>query len=94
MEIEPVTPDIARELELPKGKGGAIVSSVSRSSPAFNAGVLQNDVILEVNRVPVTNVSQITRELQRAQAGSTVFMVVWRVGPNGAQENFLTLRKR
>ncbi len=94
MEIEPVTPDIARELELPKGKGGAIVSSVSRSSPAFNAGVLQNDVILEVNRVPVTNVAQITRELQRAQAGTTVFMVVWRVGPNGAQENFLTLRKR
>jgi serine protease Do len=94
MVIEPITPDIARELELPRGRGGAIVSSVSRSSPAFNAGVLQNDVILEVNRVPVTNVAQITRELQRAQSGSTVFMVVWRVGPNGGQENFLTLRKR
>jgi serine protease Do len=94
MVIEPMTPDIARELELPRGRGGAIVSSVSRSSPAFNAGVLQNDVILEVNRVPVSNVAQITRELQRAQAGSTVFMVVWRVGPNGGQETFLTLRKR
>jgi serine protease Do len=94
MVIEPMTPDIARELELPRGRGGAIVSSVSRSSPAFNAGVLQNDVILEVNRVPVSNVAQITRELQRAQAGSTVFMVVWRVGPHGGQETFLTLRKR
>ena len=39
MDIEPITPDVARELELPRGKGGAIVSDVSRSSPAFNAGV-------------------------------------------------------
>jgi serine protease Do len=94
MVIEPLTPDIARELEVPRSRGGAIVSSVTRGTPAFNAGVLQNDVILEVNRVAVTSVAQITRELQRAQAGSTVFMNVWRIGPNGPQENFLTLRKR
>jgi serine protease Do len=94
MVIEPMTADIARELELPRGRGGAIVTSVSRNSPAANAGVQQNDVILEINRTPVTNVSQVTRELERAEAGSTVFMVVWRIGPNGGQENFLTLRKR
>ena len=94
MVIAPITPEDARELQLPRDKGGAIVSSVSRSSPASNAGVLPNDVILEVNRVPVTNVAQITRELQRAPSGSTVFMVVWRATPTGGQENFLTLRKK
>ena len=94
MEIEPITAEVARELELPRGKGGAIVSNVSRSSPANNAGVLPNDVILEVNRTPVTNVGQVTRELQSAAPGSTVFLVVWRVGPSGGQETFLTLRKR
>jgi serine protease Do len=94
MLIEPITAAIARELELPRGKGGAIVTSVSRASPASNAGVAQNDVIIEVNRTPVTSVSQVTRELQRAESGSTVFLVVWRVGPNGGQETFLTLRKR
>ncbi|HET7217520.1 MAG TPA: trypsin-like peptidase domain-containing protein [Vicinamibacterales bacterium] len=93
MVIEPITPEIARELEL-RGRGGAIVSSVNPRSPAANAGVLQNDVILEVNRTPVTSVAQITRELQGAQPGSTVFLLVWRIGPNGGQENFLTLRKR
>ena len=66
---------------------------MSRSSPASNAGVLPNDVILEVNRTPVTSVSQVTRELERAAAGSTVFLVVWRVTP-AVQETFLTLRKR
>jgi serine protease Do len=93
MEIEPVTPDIARELEL-GDRGGAIVSRVMPRSPAANAGVLQNDVILEVNRTAVRSVAQISRELQSAQSGSTVFLLVWRVGPNGGQENFLTLRKR
>jgi serine protease Do len=94
MDIEAITPDIARELRLAAGKGGAIVSNVSRSSPANNAGVLPNDVILEVNGTPVSNVSQVKRELESAAPGSTVFLVVWRVGPSGGQETFLTLRKR
>ena len=94
MTIEPVTPDIARELRLPAGKGGAIVSNVSRSSPANNAGVLPNDVILEVNRKPVSNPTQVKRELDSAAPGSTVLLVVWRIGPAGGQETFLTLRKR
>ena len=93
MEIGPITPEDARELELPRGKGGAIVSNVTRSSPANNAGVIPGDVILEVNRVPVSNVSQVTRELQSAAPGSTVLLVVWRVGPAGGQETFLTLQK-
>jgi serine protease Do len=94
MTIEPITSDVARELRLPSGKGGAIVSNVSRSSPAFNAGVAPNDVILEVNRKPVSNVSQVKRALDDAAPGSTVFLVVWRIGPSGGQETFLTLRKR
>jgi serine protease Do len=94
MTIEPITPDIARELNLPAGRGGALVSNVSRGSPASNAGVFPNDVVLEVNRTPVANVSQAKRELDNAAPGSTVFLVVWRVGPNGGQETFLTLRKR
>jgi serine protease Do len=90
MEIEPITPDVARELRLPSGKGGAVVSRVGRASPASNAGVVPGDVILEVNRKPVSNVSQVKRALDEAATGSTVFMVVWRAG----QETFLTLRKK
>jgi serine protease Do len=94
MDVEAITPEIARELELPRGRGGAIVSSVSRNGAAFNAGVAENDVILEINRTPMTNLSQVTRALQSAESGSTVFLLVWRQGPNGPQQNFLTMRKR
>jgi serine protease Do len=95
MDIDPITPDIARELNLPRGQGGAVVSSVTRSSPAAIAGVLESDVILEVNRTPVTSVVQVTRELERAESGTTVPLLVWRVNQAGVgQQVFVLLRKR
>ena len=39
-----------QELELPRGQGGAIVTRVERNSPASNAGLSPNDVILEGER--------------------------------------------
>jgi serine protease Do len=90
MTLEAITPDIARRLDLPANGGGAIVSDVDRNSPAANAGVIPGDVILEVNRQKVANVSQITRELQKAQLGQPIFMLVWRNGDNV----FVTMTKR
>jgi serine protease Do len=90
MDLAPVTPEIARELELPRGRGGAIVADVERNSPAANAGLAPNDVILEVNRQPVTSVSQVTRELERARPGQAVLLLFWRDG----QQQFTTMTKR
>jgi serine protease Do len=90
MEIEAITPDIARELELPRGQGGAVVTNVERNSPAAAGGVLPGDVILEINRKPVSSLSQVTSELRAVPAGSPVFMSVWRNG----QQVFIILRKR
>ncbi|HET7698057.1 MAG TPA: trypsin-like peptidase domain-containing protein [Vicinamibacterales bacterium] len=90
MTLEQITPEIARRLDLPANAGGAIVSDVDRNSPAANGGVIPGDVILEVNRQRVANVSQITRELQKAQLGQPIFMLVWRNGDNV----FVTMTKR
>jgi len=90
MTLEQITPEIARRLDLPSNAGGAIVSDIDRNSPAANGGVIPGDVILEVNRQKVANVSQITRELQKAQLGQPVFMLVWRNGDNV----FVTMTKR
>jgi serine protease Do len=90
MTLEQITPEVARRLDLPSNSGGAIVSDVERNSPAANGGVIPGDVILAVNRQKVANVSQITRELQKAQLGQPVFLLVWRNGDN----IFVTMTKR
>jgi len=90
MDVGPITPEVARELELPRNRGGAIVMGVDRNSTAFNAGIRPNDVILEVNQQAVSSVSQVQRELQRATAGQPVFLLIWRDGQN----QFITMTKR
>ncbi len=94
MEVGPITPEISRELELPRNRGGAMIVGVDRNSPASAAGLQPNDIILEVNQQPVANVSQVQRELQRAAAGQPVFLLIWRVGPGGGQTVFVTMTKR
>jgi serine protease Do len=95
MQLEAITPEAARQLEIPRGRGGAIVADIDRDSIAARAGVQPNDVILEVNRQPVSNVSQVTRALQSAAAGRPVFLVVWRIDRNGdGKEYFITMTKR
>ena len=90
MEVDAVSPERAQELELPRGQGGAVITRVERNSPASNAGLAPNDVILEVNRQPVTSVAQVTRELQRVASGETVFLLVWR----GGSQVFVPMTKR
>jgi serine protease Do len=91
LTLDPITPEIARRLDLPSsGGGGAIVTDVDRNSPAANGGVIPGDVILEVNRQKVANVSQITRELQKVPVGQPAFMLVWRDG----NTVFVTMTKR
>jgi len=90
MTLDPITPEIARRLDLPANSGGAIVSDVERNSPADKAVVVPGDVILEVNRQKVVNTSQVTRELQKAQSGQPVFLLVWRDGSSV----FITITKR
>jgi len=77
-------------MDLPPSQGGAIVSEVDRESPAGNAGIQPGDVILEVNRQKVANLSQVTRELQKVPAGAPAFVLIWREG----QQVFVTMTKR
>jgi serine protease Do len=90
MTLDAITPEVARRLDLPRNQGGAIISDVEPNSPASVAGLAPGDVILEVNRQPVSNVSQITRELQKVESGQPVFLLVWRDGTT----TFITVTKR
>lgn len=56
MALEPVSPDLARELRLSEKTAGVVVSSITPDGPANRAGLVPGDLILEVDRKPVKDV--------------------------------------
>ena len=89
MTVTALSSDMARRLRVPSGTEGVVISDVEAGSPAQRAGLARGDVLLQVNRRPVTSVSEAARELGRVSSGSTAFLLILRNG----QESFVTVRK-
>ena len=64
INIQPLTPDLAKEFQLPDESSGVLVGGVSTNGAAAKAGIQEGDVILEVNGKKVTD----PRNLQLAVA--------------------------
>ncbi|MDW8353864.1 MAG: DegQ family serine endoprotease [Bryobacterales bacterium] len=86
VDVDDLTPAIARQLGLPRDTFGVVVTNVRPDSPAAEAGLRRGDVIQEVNRRPVTNVASFERAVRQAgsepvlllinRGGNTHFLVV------------------
>jgi serine protease Do len=75
MQVQNLTPDIARQLQLPSTVLGVVVSEVEPSSAAAEAGLQRGDVIQEVNRKPVRNIEQYRQALAGAGNQSVLLLV-------------------
>jgi serine protease Do len=64
MGVQPVTPEQARELDLPANRG-VLVASVSPDGKAAAAGLREGDVIEEVDGTPVTSVDTLRAALKK-----------------------------
>jgi serine protease Do len=89
IELGPLTADMARRLRLPAGTEGVLVRDVEPGSNAQRAGIGRGDVILQVNRRPVTSPQEASRALNAVPSGGTAFLLVLTQG----QERFVTVRK-
>ena len=89
IEIGPLTSDMARRLRVPAGTEGVLVRDVEPGSNAQRAGIGRGDVILEVNRAPVTTPQEASRALNAVPNGGTAFLLVLSQG----QQRFVTVRK-
>jgi serine protease Do len=88
LTLQNVTPQIARRLQLPSGRTGAVVTEVDQDGPS--AGILRpGDVILSINRRPVSSAAEAGRELQQTPSGRIAQILVWR----GNGETFVTVKK-
>jgi len=88
LTLDNVTAQMARRLGMPSGQTGAVITDVDPDGPS--AGRLQSgDVILSVNRRPVSNAADAARALQQVQSGRIAQILVWR----RAGEVFVTVKK-
>ena len=79
VSIDDLTPELASTMNLSTDEG-AVVTVVRPDSPASDAGVEPNDVIVEFNRRKVASVKDLTRAVADTQVGARVPMVVSREG--------------
>ena len=88
LTLSNVTPQLARGVQLPSGRTGAVITDVDSSGPS--AGILRRgDVILQVNSVNVTSAADAGRELQKVPTGRFARILLWRDGG----ETFVTVKK-
>jgi serine protease Do len=83
--VQPLTPDIARQLGLPRDATGLVVADVADGGPAAEAGMRPGDVIVQANRQAVKSTADLQKVLGRG--GPTVFLM-----NRQGRTFFLTLR--
>jgi serine protease Do len=77
VSLEPLTPEIARQLGIPAGEG-AVVAGVVDGGPADRAGLRQGDVIIEMNRQAVKGPDDVKRIVGKMKDGEMALLRVRR----------------
>ncbi|MBX3298400.1 MAG: Do family serine endopeptidase [Acidobacteria bacterium] len=78
VSLQPVTPQIAKQLGL-DSTDGLVISDIDPAGPAAEAGLTRGDVLLEVNRKPVKTTDDVRSALADA-GGKPVALLVSRRG--------------
>jgi serine protease Do len=78
--MQSLNEQIIRALNLPAGTRGVVITSIDPNSDAAEKGIRRGDVILSVNRQPVTSPAQVQAAVESARrAGrSSVLLLVKR----------------
>jgi serine protease Do len=71
--VQPLTPDVARQLGLRGNMSGVLVRDVDPSGPAAEAGIRPGDVIMEANRQSVRSTADLQNALSKG--GKTLLLV-------------------
>jgi serine protease Do/serine protease DegQ len=77
---DPITPDIAEQVHLPKDATGVIVTDTIPDGPADKAGVKRGDVILAVNGKAITNHDELRLTISQMPPGTKAVLSISRDG--------------
>jgi len=79
VELVELTNANRRDLDAPPGLRGVVVTSVARNSKAFNAGLMEGDVIVEIGEAVIANLDDAQKAVEQI-TGHRVLLRVWRQG--------------
>ena len=91
MTVEPLTPEIARQLEIDRDRDvkGVVISDVDPSGAAASAGLREGDVIQQVNGKPVRTADDVRSALNATNGKPAVLLIT-----RGNNTIFVPLRGR
>jgi serine protease Do len=90
LDVRPITPELARQLNL-RNPDGVIVFSVDEDSAASEAGLQRGDVIREVNRQRVRSLQDFEKATKDVKDGDRVTVLLQR-GPQSLYVAFTVAR--
>lgn len=82
-----ITAERAKQLKVPE-KSGVIILQVDDGSPAEEAGLQAGDIVMEVDREKITDLTQFNKKIRGYKAGDTIMFLIKRSGSS----LFLTLK--
>ncbi len=89
LTVEPVTPDIARQLNLDRDTRGVVITDVDPAGAAASAGLREGDVIQQVNGKPVGSAEEVRSALNASGDKPAVLLIA-----RGNNTIFVPLRGR
>ncbi len=76
LSVQALTPDLRQQLHTPEGTQGVVITDVDPESAASAAGLEQGDIITQVNRKPVSTVSEFNSAVNAGAARESTLLLV------------------
>ncbi len=86
LSLQPLTPQTAKQLNLPPDTEGVVVTDVDQNGASAETGITRGDVILEINRQSVTSLDDVKSALDKSgdrpilllisRKGQTIYLTV------------------
>src|SRR5580698_9500034 len=78
LSVQALTPELRQQLQTPEGTQGVVITDVDPDSAASAAGLQQGDIIAEVNRKPVTSISDFNTAVKAGASRESTLLLIKR----------------
>lgn len=76
--VQSLNSDLRRQLQLPEGTNGVVITDLSDDSPAAQAGLQTGDVIVQVNHRTVNTVADFNQAVRQGESKDSTLLLVRR----------------